>query len=537
MPTDLPSRSCAWVRKAKSRMARDPGAVRTGHVLFMDLVGSSVLPVEEQMRLVVDLLDRIRASRIYRDSLAAGNVLSVPSGDGVALVFFDNPDSASACALDIVPLLRGIAVRMGIHSGPVGLVDDIRGGATVVGEGINGAKRVMDCAGPGEVLVSTDWVDCRASGRAGLVDRGTVTAKHGRLLRLWQLLGDSAENLFRPAVMPRAQSGALPVDSPRYLEREPDRGVRDALLRHDSIVLIKGGRQTGKSSLLAHAIAQVRAQGTAVAVADLLGMDDSDFVDANRFLHRVAETVEDQVSWSKSVAEFWNGQRAPGANLERWLRRHVLPSAPFGLVLAIDQADRLLRHRWCGEVFGLFRAWHNRRATDPDPDWANLTVTISYTAEAHHFIADPNQSPFNVGTPRVLSDFSIAESEELRSRVAESVDSEIWQHYHRWVGGHPYLVQLGLDALSSGEWKLERLIDATREGQGPLSDHLFGLSRWVEADESHRKWVRELATPRPALDSKAFSGLRSVGLVGADHRASAHWRCPLYADWLADYVS
>lgn len=513
-------------------MSGNQGAVRTGHVLFLDLVGSSVLPLEDQMRLVGDLLDRIRASPVYRDALSADNVLSIPSGDGVALVFFDNPETVSDCAKDIAGLLHGIAVRMGIHSGAVGLVDDIRGGATVVGEGINGAKRVMDCAGPGEVLVSSDWVDHRSARSSGLIDRGIVTAKHGRLLRLWQLPDGVSESSLRPAVVPRAQSGALPVDSPRYIRRDADREVRDAVLRHESIVLIKGGRQTGKSSLLARAIAEARAHGTAIAVVDLLGMDDTDFGDPGRFLLRVAETVEDQVPCGMPVGEFWNPQRAPGANLERWLRRHVLSTSPFGFVLAIDQADRLLRHRWCGEVFGLFRAWHNRRATDPDPDWSNLTVTISYTAEAHHFIADPNQSPFNVGTPTVLSDFSAAESEGLRRRVADSVDPDEWLRFHSWVGGHPYLVQLGLDALSSGQWTVERLLEATMDGQGPLTPHLAGLLRWVEADERHRGWVESLSSQRPMVDSEAFAGLRSVGLVGSDQRAVASWRCPLYAKWM-----
>ena len=510
---------------------RAEGGLSTGHVLFLDLVASSVLPVGDQMRLVGELLGRIRATGSYIHAVADGSMIPVPSGDGVALVFFGDPGKPAECAKEIVALLGDLAVRMGIHSGAVGVVDDIRGGSTVVGEGINGAKRVMDCAGAGEVLVSDDWAAGCAGAIDSLIDRGVVSAKHGRLIHVWELPTGNTGFRKRGTTLPPVQSGALPVESNRYVERPVDVEVRNALSRRDSIVLVKGGRQMGKSSLLARALSHVRGQGTSVAVLDLLAVADDDFADCRRFLRRMAESVEDQVTASTPVEQVWDEHRAAGANLERWLRRHVLPSAPFGLVLAIDQADRLLRHSWCGEVFGLFRAWHNRRATDPESDWARLSIALAYTAEAHHFIADPNQSPFNVGTPSVLSDLTLDEAQQLRARIVPDLGAAEWEGFVAWVGGHPYLVQLGIDAVSSGGWDLSGLMAATRAQEGPLMPHLQGLLRWVEANPEHHSWLADLAERRGPLGVAAFMGLRSIGLVGSDHRSTATWRSPLYREW------
>ena len=508
--------------------------VRIGHVLFLDLVGYSAGSVENQVRTVGALMRTIRSCPVFDPALQDGRLLSVPSGDGVALVFFDDPRLPSTMAAQIAERLDDLSVRMGIHTGPVGLVDDIRGGMSAVGEGINGAKRVMDCAGPGEVLVSAEWVEKRRNGCAGLRDRGTVVAKHGRLLRVWEFpLGGNARH-ERRVMVPFADSAALPVDSPRYVEREADSRVRRSLMRHDSIVLINGGRQTGKSSLIARALGQVRSQGTYTAVFDLRGFADSDFDDVGVFLRRIAEGVCDDARVQTPVDASWDNRRTAGANLQRWLLRHVLPGSPDGLVIAIDQADRLLRHAWCGEVFGLFRSWHNRRAMDPDPAWTRLSIAIGYTAEAHRFIADPHQSPFNVGTPVVLQDLTLPECEVLRLRLMPGLNQEPWESYCHWVGGHPYLVQLGLDAMGQADITLSELQDRTRAGDGPLGFHMQALDRWLDSDPRHRDWLRLLLDRRTVDEPEAMAALRGFGLVGVQPAPTGMLRSPLLVEWASE---
>jgi predicted transcriptional regulator YheO/class 3 adenylate cyclase len=155
------------------------------HVLFIDIVGYSKLPVNEQ-REFIDCLNRtVREAPQFRKSEAAGKLIRIPSGDGMALVFFESPEEPVQCALEIAQSLqdqRQIRLRMGIHSGPVNQVKDVNDRVNVAGAGINIAQRVMDCGDAGHILVTKRVAEDLAEDtrwRAALHDLGEVELKHG----------------------------------------------------------------------------------------------------------------------------------------------------------------------------------------------------------------------------------------------------------------------------------------------------------------------------------------------------------------------
>ena len=88
----------------------------------------------------------------------------------------------------------------------------------------------------------------------------------------------------------------------------------------------------------------------------------------------------------------------------------------YSTVWALDEVDRLFSKPYASEVFGLFRSWHNRRQLEPDGPWSMLTMAIAYATEAHLFITDLHQSPFNVGTRLELSDFNLEQVSDLNNR-------------------------------------------------------------------------------------------------------------------------
>ena len=90
------------------------------------------------------------------------------------------------------------------------------------------------------------------------------------------------------------------------------------------------------------------------------------------------------------------------------------------LVWGMDEVDRLFTCAFGNEVFGLFRSWHNARSLDPAGPWPRLTLALAYATEAHLFITDIHQSPFNVGTRLVLEDFTLAQMAELNRRAGTS---------------------------------------------------------------------------------------------------------------------
>src|SRR6476660_1254848 len=128
-----------------------------GHVLFIDIVGYSKLLITDQSELLQKLKEIVRGAEQVGLAEAEGKLLRLPTGDGGALVFRNNPEAPVLCAMEIAQALKShpqLRVRMGIHSGPVNEVTDLNEQANIAGAGINIAQRVMDCGDAGHILLS-----------------------------------------------------------------------------------------------------------------------------------------------------------------------------------------------------------------------------------------------------------------------------------------------------------------------------------------------------------------------------------------------
>jgi TolB-like protein/class 3 adenylate cyclase/Tfp pilus assembly protein PilF len=127
------------------------------HVLFTDIVGYSKLPINQQRALVERLNEIVRGTDEYQVAETTGRLMTIPTGDGITLVFYHSPEAPVECALQISRALKQhpeLQLRMGVHSGPVSGVIDATGKANVAGPGINIAQRVMDCGDAGHILLS-----------------------------------------------------------------------------------------------------------------------------------------------------------------------------------------------------------------------------------------------------------------------------------------------------------------------------------------------------------------------------------------------
>jgi len=127
------------------------------HVLFIDIVAYSKLSVNEQHARIEELNEIVRSSEQFRKAEAANRILKIPTGDGMALVFYKSPEEPAQCAFEISRGLKEhphLQIRMGIHSGPVSGVVDVTERTNVAGAGINMARRVMDCGDAGHILLS-----------------------------------------------------------------------------------------------------------------------------------------------------------------------------------------------------------------------------------------------------------------------------------------------------------------------------------------------------------------------------------------------
>jgi TolB-like protein/class 3 adenylate cyclase/Tfp pilus assembly protein PilF len=187
------------------------------HLLLVDVVGYSKLLVEEQVELLQELTQIVRATESFRSAEASGKLVRVATGDGMALLFFRSPEEPVRCALEISRALRDhphIQVRMGAHSGPVSQVKDVNDRTNIAGSGINVAQRVLDCGDAGHILLSQRIADDLAVYRqwqVALHDLGECEVKHGLRLHLFNLYKDGLGNPQVPEKL--RQRATKPVPS------------------------------------------------------------------------------------------------------------------------------------------------------------------------------------------------------------------------------------------------------------------------------------------------------------------------------------
>ncbi len=181
------------------------------HVLFMDIVGYSKLPLDHQEAALRTLQALVAATPEFLQAQASKEMIRLPTGDGMALVFFEDAEAAARCAVEVSRGLKShpeIPLRMGLHSGSVYRVADINANQNVAGEGINIAQRVMDCGDAGHILASqsvADMLGHLSSWKDSLHDLGETDVKHGVRVHLYNLYTDEVGNAELPQKLGTAQ--------------------------------------------------------------------------------------------------------------------------------------------------------------------------------------------------------------------------------------------------------------------------------------------------------------------------------------------
>ena len=363
--------------------------------------------------------------------------------------------------------------------------------------------------------------------------RGYRFVPEVRIIRESALIQTStdARDLIEPP------GGALPLHSTLYISRPADDEFCHAIARHDSIVLVKGARQVGKTSLLARGLEAARMIGAQVLLIDFQRFGVAAFETASHLLQAVVELIAHQIELPSRSSQSWNDLLSPSCNFERFLRREVLGHDESYFVLALDEVDRLFNHDYASEIFGLFRSWHNLRALDPTGPWHRLTIAIAFATEAHLFISDLNQSPFNVGTRLTLEDFTEEQLAELNERYGGIlVDDEI-RRFHLLIGGHPYLAQRGLYEIYQHKTALAALEQTAERDDGPFGDHLKRLLISLQEDPDLLQQLRDFVLSGSTLSKSAFYRLRSAGVLSEDSADEPRPRCELYARYLKTHLS
>jgi TolB-like protein/Tfp pilus assembly protein PilF/class 3 adenylate cyclase len=174
------------------------------HVLFIDIVGYSKLSISGQHAAIEELNQIVRGTEQFQRAGAASRLIRIPTGDGMALVFYTSPEAPAQCAVEISRALKEhprLQLRMGIHSGPVSGVVDVNEQANLAGAGLNIAQRVMDCGDAGHILLSkhvAEDLEEYERWRPLLHDLGSCEVKHGARVSVVNLYDDRFGNAKLP---------------------------------------------------------------------------------------------------------------------------------------------------------------------------------------------------------------------------------------------------------------------------------------------------------------------------------------------------
>jgi TolB-like protein/Tfp pilus assembly protein PilF len=247
-----------------------------GHVLFIDIVGYSKLRIDEQREWLRKLTDIVLATAQVREATNE-QLVRLPTGDGMALVFRNSSEEPVRCALEIAEAVQKNAgstetpqlrLRMGVHSGPVSEVNDVSGRTNIAGAGINIAQRVMDCGDAGHILVSkrvADDLEHYSRWRSLLHELGECEVKHGLRISLLNLYGDEAGNPELPEKFRQGKAkgqtapGAAPAKSVAVLPfvnlsaDKNDEYLSDGMTEEliNALAKVPGLRVPGRSSSFA----------------------------------------------------------------------------------------------------------------------------------------------------------------------------------------------------------------------------------------------------------------------------------------------
>lgn len=167
-----------------------------------------------------------------------------------------------------------------------------------------------------------------------------------------------------------------------------------------------------------------------------------------------------------------------------------------------------------------------------------MTLAIVYATEAHLFITDQNQSPFNVGTRLELHDFGISQVEELNRRFKEPIRSaEDLKRFYALFNGQPYLTRRGFYDLTTQGKSMDELVANADADEGPYGDHLRRILFLLTRDKELLEVVRGLLHGQRIPDPTSFYRLRSGGLIVGTSAQDAIFRCGIYQTYLARHLA
>jgi hypothetical protein len=306
--------------------------------------------------------------------------------------------------------------------------------------------------------------------------------------------------------------GTMSHQSPFYIEREADHEALRSLHDLVGLTVIKGSRQTGKSSLLNQMMAEAGKNGIKTAFIDFQTIENIAIGNANIFYRQFCSLLSLELEVEDRADEFWTNPLGHVQKTTNYLIKHLLRELlDIQVLLAMDEVDRMFASPFRSDFFSMLRSWYNSRARGGD--WTRFNVALVTSTEPYQFIADLNQSPFNVGTVVELKDFTLQQVNELNQRHGNPLNLEQIEKLFNLLGGHPYLMRKALFLIASKRSTFDNVMDKCCEDDGLFGDHLHNYLYRMRDHQELRSGLMQIINYQRCADEHVFFRLRGAGLV------------------------
>jgi hypothetical protein len=336
-----------------------------------------------------------------------------------------------------------------------------------------------------------------------------------------------------PSAEPELPEGQVDLASAFYVERVPiEAQCYQTIIKPGALIRIKAPRQMGKTSLMARILYQAKRQNCLSLPFGFQLLDEQDFTDLDKFLQRFCASVCRQLRLPNKLSEYWDEIFGSKVNCTAYFEEYILTQIDRPLVLGLDEVDRIFQYsEIASDFFGVLRAWHEEAKNNSI--WKKLRLVLVHSTEVY-IPLNINQSPFNVGLPVELSEFSAEQVDDLARRHRLNWQTDRVEMLMATIGGHPYLVRLALYHLAR-DLDLKQLLEMAPTEAGLYGEH---LRRHLWNLEQHPNLVAAMkevvnATNPVRLDTMQAFQLHSMGLI---HLAGNDCtpRCNLYRLYFSD---
>ena len=274
-----------------------------------------------------------------------------------------------------------------------------------------------------------------------------------------------------PVAPPELPGGQVDLASLYYVERPPtETDCYETVLQPGALIRIKAPRQMGKTSLMSRILRHgVEHQYLTVPLSFQLA-DAAIFSNLDKFLRWFCASVGRRLRLPNKLADYWDEIFGSKDNCTAYFEEYLLPEISAPLVLGLDEVDMVFEHpNIAADFMGMLRAWHESAKTSDL--WKKLRLVVVHSTEVY-IPMNINQSPFNVGLPIELPEFTPDQVTDLAQRHGLDWGEGEVARLMAMVGGHPYLLRVALYQATRQETTLDELLAVASTEAGPYGDHL-----------------------------------------------------------------